>query len=508
MLQGKVYRKIVQIIFFLLFLYILWSTTYPLHGLIPPEAIFKLDPLVMSMTALAGRLLLPGLALSLVMVALALVFGRFFCGWVCPLGTMIDAAGAFRKNRADRFPDMIRIKYLLLAFIAAAGIVKVQAAWPFDPLVIAGRFVSLNLIPAVTLGLDKTFAYLISTFKLYGWEYDLYRSLKSSFLGIDPRYFSHSLFIFAFFLAIAGYASLVKRGWCRHFCPLGAVYALAARFSLIRREAAACRKCARCVKVCPMGAIRDDLSYDKSECIVCLACVSDCPERKTRFVFNPARRGPEPAAGGLTRRQFLTFALGSAAAGFTLPSLPLIGGKKPRRLLRPPASLPEEEFVNRCVRCGNCMKVCIANGLQPAMFQAGLPAVWTPHFMFNLGYCEYHCTLCGSVCPTGAIPALTVEEKMRTRIGLARIDRNVCIPWKKKKECYVCEEHCPVAQKAIKLKEHTENGTTVRRPYIDLKLCIGCGICQVKCPTKPGKGVIVYPVLVTRGKPRPPDNPT
>lgn len=498
----KIIRKASQLFFLLLFVYILWSTTYPLQGLIPPAAIFKLDPLIMALTILAGRTLLAGLELALLMAALSLAFGRFFCGWVCPLGTMVDFAGPLSRRRGRVFFRMSRVKYFLLLAAAVAGLLKVQVAWPFDPLVIAGRFVSLNLIPSVTLAIDKAFQYLISTFHLYGGVYDLYRDLKSSFLGIDPRYFSHSLFILGFFLALLGYAAFVQRGWCRHFCPLGAFYALLSRFSLIRREAESCVRCMRCVTQCPMGAIREDLSYDKGECILCLACVSGCPQRRTRFLFGRPRPEAEPASNGITRRQFLSFALASAAAGIAVPSLPLLNRKKPRKVLRPPGSLAEEEFTGKCIRCGNCMKVCITNGLQPLMLQGGLTSIWTPQLSLDLGYCEYRCTLCGSVCPTGAIPSLTVEEKLQTRIGLARIDRDVCIPWKKKKECLVCEEHCPVAEKAIKLKDYTENGRTIRRPYIDLKLCIGCGICTARCPTKPRKAVMVYPVKVTHGKPR------
>lgn len=501
MKHGMVVRKISQWLFLALFVYILWSTTYPLQGFIPPAAIFTADPLIMGLTALAGRVILAGLVISLVMLLLTLVLGRFFCGWVCPLGTMIDAAGTLNKRGSKPSPRASRIKFFFLAFIAAAALAQVQAAWLLDPLVIAGRFVSLNLIPAVTSVLDKLFEFLISTFRLYGGVYDLYRDLRSSVLGIEPRYFSHSLAILALFLAILAYAGLVRRGWCRHFCPLGALYALAARFALLRKETAACRKCLRCVNACPMGAISDDMSCRKGECIGCLSCVSACPEGKTRFVFTPARKRETRApAGGMTRRQFFSFMAGSIAAGFALPSLPLTGGKKPRKVLRPPGALAGDEFLNRCVRCGNCMKVCITNGLQPMMLQGGAQALWTPQLVPEIGYCEYRCTLCGSVCPTGAIPRLTVEEKMRTRIGLARIDRAVCLPWKKGKECFVCEEHCPVAEKAIKLKEYTVDGKTIRRPYIDLKLCIGCGICQTKCPTKPRKGVVVYPVKVTHGK--------
>ncbi len=166
-------------------------------------------------------------------------------------------------------------------------------------------------------------------------------------------------------------------------------------------------------------------------------------------------------------------------------------------IIRPPAALEEEDFVNRCIRCGNCMKVCITNGLHPVMLQAGAEGIWTPHLLPEIGYCEYHCTLCGRTCPTGAIPVLTLEQKLKTRLGLAQIDRSICLPWAHEKECIVCQEHCPVSEKAIKLNIYAGGAA---KPYIDEYLCIGCGICQNKCPVRPVRAVRVGPKKADRTK--------
>lgn len=499
-MNNSVFRRISQVLFFLVFVYIFWSTTYPLRGLIPAEVIFKSDPLLILVTSLSERIFLAGLISSLVMLLLAFVFGRLFCGWACPLGSLIDAAGAFRRRRGPGSPYWP--KFLLLALIGLLAAAGVQAAWLFDPIVIAARFVSLNLIPAIIVSVDGAFVFLIRSFGLYGGVYDFYRQLKSSVLGIDPRFFSHSLVILASFAAIMAWAFFVLRGWCRSACPLGALYALMARFSLIRREVAPCRHCGACARVCPTGAINADLSYHKGECIMCGECVIRCPDAATHFVFGARRPAPREEGAGITRRQFLSFFL-LTAAGSVVPPFPVAPRKRKQRVLRPPAALEEDAFVNRCVRCGNCMKVCITNGLQPALLQVGPGAVWTPHLVPEIGYCEYNCTLCGSVCPTGAIPKLTVPEKKAARIGIAVIDHKICLPWKENKECLVCEEHCPVARKAIILREHTENGKTVKRPKVVPHLCIGCGICQTRCPTKPVRAVRVFPVRVTHGVTKP-----
>jgi ferredoxin len=139
------------------------------------------------------------------------------------------------------------------------------------------------------------------------------------------------------------------------------------------------------------------------------------------------------------------------------------------------------------------MKVCITNGLQPVLLESGLSGIWTPQIVPETGYCEHACVLCGNTCPTGAIPRLSAEEKKRIRLGLAVIDRSLCIPWAVGEDCIVCEEHCPVADKAIKPKEVMSGGRVLRKPVVDASLCVGCGICQNVCPVRPVRAIRVTP---------------
>ena len=141
------------------------------------------------------------------------------------------------------------------------------------------------------------------------------------------------------------------------------------------------------------------------------------------------------------------------------------------------------------------MKVCITNVIQPALLESGLEGIWTPRLNTSIGYCEYKCTLCGQVCPTGAITRLEPAEKMKTKIGAAVIDRSRCLPWSKGTECLVCEEHCPVAEKAIKIKEITSlAGKAIGAPQVDTDLCVGCAICEYNCPASPKKAITISPL--------------
>ncbi|MDD5422429.1 MAG: 4Fe-4S binding protein [Candidatus Omnitrophota bacterium] len=494
-------RRISQAAFLTLFIYILWSTTYPLKAAVSPSAFFRIDPLVIITTSVSERVLLPGLAASFAMLVLTLVFGRFFCGWVCPLGAAIDIAGAresLKKPENDKANTVVRKpKFFILGiigFFAAAGL---QLAWILDPIVIMARFVSLNLIPTVTLTLNSLFVILIRNLGMHGYVQDLYRSLKGTVLGIKVYYFSHSALIFLFFIVICALALLKRRLWCRSVCPLGALYALFARFALLGRTVKGCVECGICRADCRMGAIKEDTSYVKGECILCMDCVYNCPKHITRFGFSGPGGAEDPKpqdnapGSGISRRQFMALALSSVfLTGFRF-------GKRLRpsysNVIRPPAALKEEEFLDRCIRCGNCMKVCITNGLQPVLLKAGVEGIWTPELVPEMGYCEYQCTLCGNTCPTGAIPPLTVEKKRLVRLGTAEIDRSICIPWAEGKECIVCEEFCPVAQKAIKLKKEPSGASVVSKPYVSEDLCVGCGICQAKCPVRPARAIRVSP---------------
>jgi ferredoxin len=144
------------------------------------------------------------------------------------------------------------------------------------------------------------------------------------------------------------------------------------------------------------------------------------------------------------------------------------------------------------------MKVCPTGAIQPVLFETGLSGLGSPRIIPRLGYCEYNCVLCGEICPTGAIRKLTVEEKHRRFIGTAYINRSRCIPWMENENCSVCEEVCPIPEKAIvNIPTPVSNipgveGTKmVLRPHVLLDKCIGCGQCEYECPVKGEAAIVV-----------------
>jgi MauM/NapG family ferredoxin protein len=175
------------------------------------------------------------------------------------------------------------------------------------------------------------------------------------------------------------------------------------------------------------------------------------------------------------------------------------------RLIRPPGALDERDFLTVCQRCGLCMKVCPTNVINPTVGEAGMAGFWTPRLIMSLGYCEYTCTLCGSVCPTGAIRSISGKEKIEkpVRIGSAYVERGRCLPWSGNAPCIVCEEHCPTSPKAIYLRKTVLDTREGERkefqvPFVDLKQCVGCGICEHKCPVKGRAAIRVIAAGETR----------
>jgi MauM/NapG family ferredoxin protein len=163
-------------------------------------------------------------------------------------------------------------------------------------------------------------------------------------------------------------------------------------------------------------------------------------------------------------------------------------------LIRPPGALKEEDFINTCVRCGQCMKVCPTNALHPLLFEYGFDPAFSPVLIPRIGYCEKNCNQCSEVCPSGAIRKITRKEKEKIIIGTAYIIKDLCLPWSEQKECLVCEEMCPTSKKAIIFKDEyqiNKHGKRVRvkLPIVLENLCIGCGICENKCPV-PGSAAI------------------
>lgn len=476
------WRRVVQASFFLLFmvlfLFVAWpygGTNYAQHRdskeIIAAELFLIIDPLVSLSTAIAAKSWVWSLTAAGVILAICFIIPRGFCGYVCPLGTTIDLFDWAIGKRVNRWKlkDQnrgwwVHLKYYLLAGCLISSIFG---------LLLTG-FVAA--IPVIT----RAFLFIVKPFELgltKGWYLNT---------GVNAgQVISILLFLLILFLGI-----FRRRFWCQYVCPSGALFSLGNFFRTTERKVeTSCISCNKCVEICPFDAIKADYTTRTSDCTLCQTCGGVCPTHSIKFVDRWDRLNLKlPTVGREslpTRRGFLAAMLAGAGAAVALR-----GASGVTHPVRPPGSLPEEQFLEACIRCGECFQACPNDVLQPMLFEQGFKGLWTPRVVANWAGCESTCNNCGQVCPTGAIRALPIEEKRVARMGLARVESN-CLPLAGQEACQLCVDECNAAgYRAIEfMRVHPTldasgnpiEGSGFSAPVVLADKCVGCGLCQTRC---------------------------
>ncbi len=536
-------RRVSQAGFLALFLYFLFQTGFrgsfasaetAVRLPLPVEAFLLADPFVAAMTLLSTHTVYRGLLWSLGLLAVTLVFGRVFCGWICPFGTLhhffgwIFPSRYLRGNKrveSNKTAPRQRAKYYLMYGFLASAVAGSAIGGLFDPICVAVRAIGLGVIPALqyVFGVASFVTGQVGVRPVQSATDSAQDFLAQTVWQSKQFYFHHTWFIGILLIAVLFMNRIIPRFWCRVLCPLGAFLGVFARFALfgMEKDHAKCTDCNLCLVNCqgadsPQGGVK----WRQDECHMCLNCETACPEDVIKFRFLPGRKSTITKPDTDRRTAIASVAAGAAV----IPAARIadvIDANYDHRVIRPPGSVEEREFLERCIRCAECMKVCPNNALHPAFFEAGVEGIWTPILIPRIGYCEHSCVLCGQVCPTGAIQKITEEQKLGINqkpvsIGTAFYDQGRCLPWAMATPCIVCEEFCPTSPKAIWVEEVTirrrlpiaqENGKEpemstvhVQRPHVDPSLCIGCGACEKVCPVQDKPAVYVTNVGETRSK--------
>ncbi len=460
-------RRISQAFFFALFVWFCIVSTvgeriWQLRGW-PVDLFLWLDPLAAIGTVLTTHSLYRPLLWAVAVIVLTIVFGRFFCGWLCPFGTIHHFVGylanrkktAAQRIRLNKYRKAQCIKYvvlIVLLFMAAfPSLAATLQTGLLDPISLVSRSFNLLLLPI----LDRSV----------------------NFISVSARFYEGAWLIMSVFLTAVLLNLVIPRFYCRFVCPLGALLGIISRFAIWRigQKEGDCTDCKLCEKSCE-GACEPGGKIRISECVLCFNCLDDCKHELISYQNRPSAAG-DITNPDVSRRGFV---LSLTSGVLAVPAIRLsnkIGANWHHRVIRPPGSLPEAEFLKRCIKCGQCMRVCPTNVIQPGGFEGGVENLWTPVLNNRIGSsgCQLNCTACGQICPTSAIRPITLAEKLGQdqfaqagpiRIGTAFFDRNRCLPWAMDKPCIVCEENCPVSPKAIYTEEIF---TTIRDGRLTVK---------------------------------------
>jgi ferredoxin len=437
----------------------------------------------------------PGAAGFVVIVILTVLFGRVYCSTLCPLGTLQDVIGfAVRKNRNRRIfqfsepHDVLRYAILtltVLSLIAGSGLLLNL----LDPFSSFGRIFA-NLIRPIVLFLNNVVAVTLEQVGVYAFPRVRWAVFAPVSVGIS----------LATLLLVVWLAATRGRLYCNTICPVGALLGLLAKISFLQIgiDPGACTGCNLCEDVCKADCIDSrKKTVDSSRCVSCFNCLAVCPRDGMRFE-NRWRRQAPMVQPDRERRKFMlnsgVFLLG--LAGITEEQKIVIQSKPttiPEQVtypVSPPGSGSIAHFTATCTACHLCVSACPSRVLVPSFLEFGLNGIMQPRMNFHTGHCNYDCTICLDVCPSGAILPLPVEQKKLTQLGVAKFIKENCVVFTDNTACGACSEHCPT--KAVDMVDYPNPANKkLKIPEMKADYCIGCGGCEHACPTKPYKAIFV-----------------
>lgn len=428
-------------------------------------------------------------------ILLTLLFGRVYCSSICPFGTLQDIICYIRrkiKGRKFRYKykkPMNWLRYSILVVTLALSILFIDNLLLFnllDPYSNFGRIMT-DLFRPVIVSINNLAAGFLE--KNNVWL--LYK--------LDLKSINFWLLMFPLVTLAVLVWMVIKWGrqWCNTICPVGALLSLLSRFSLFRItiSKSSCTSCGVCERVCKVGCIDNkNQDVDFTRCINCFNCFKVCPSNgfDYTFVFGKTHSSAEDVATSKSRRKFTFNAFDAfiilAGISKTKSIIDSIRTKIPvkkKHPVTPPGSISQHHFMMNCVSCHLCISACPTQVLQPAVGEYGWTGILMPRMDYHTAFCNFDCTICGEVCPSGAIMHLELESKHLTQLGRAQLIKENCVVYENLTECGSCSEHCPT--KAVDMKPYKH----LMGPVLNNDICVGCGACEYACPTKPHKAIYV-----------------
>jgi len=503
----KVLRVILAILFFTPFLLYFILPTHKLPVFLHAIGHIQLFPAILN-----GMFIL-----VFFIVIITLFFGRIYCSVLCPAGVLQDiinrlfCIGKKKKkgNRRFRYHRSYNwLRYVLLALtcgLALFGFMELLI-W-LDPYSNFGR-IAANLFRPVAYGINNILAYGLNKAGNYTLVYTSIRTITTASLIAA----SIALIVFTVMVILRG------RLFCNTLCPVGSLLSLVSRYSFYRITLAKdqCIQCKSCEQTCKAEAINvEKMTVDQSRCVDCFNCLSSCKKDAIHYRYNPSftKQTSVIDANVAMKKSRRTFIATGATVAASFPVAMLNAQQHRRRFqqrhqhhhglfvpVTPPGSLSIARFQEKCTACHLCVTRCPSHVLRPTGFEYGFGYLLRPHMSFIDSFCNYECTVCGEVCPTGAILPISAEEKKTIQIGIARLYLDRCIVHTEETSCGACSEHCTT--QAVHMVPYKG---TLTIPQINPDLCIGCGGCESICPVRPHRAIIIEPNEIHRKAELPPE---
>ena len=427
----------------------------------------------------------------IIVIILTLLFGRVYCSTVCPLGILQDIITFIRKKRRrlnfSLTKPFTKTRYSLLLLTTILFLIGISLGLNIlDPYSNYGRIVS-NLFRPILIIINNVISFLFESLNLY-WVSPM--ELK----GINPFSF---LFSISFIILIFWLSYNYGRLYCNSICPVGTFLGILSKISLFKIGIieANCIECGECETECKSNCIESESKFvDFSRCVGCFNCLDVCPSigisYKARYEFSKSQEHDT------NKRNFFKniglFLLGTQVGLKAQEKIIEVYKENTTPVIRnsavsPPGSISIENFTDHCTACHLCVSSCPTQVLQPSFLEYGIFGIMQPRMDYITGFCNYDCTICTDVCPSGAIQSRSSESKKLIQLGKAKFIKENCVVYTQKTDCGACAEHCPT--KAVRMELDAE--VNKKAPLIEEEICVGCGACEYACPTKPYKAIYV-----------------
>ncbi len=470
------------------------------------------------------------------LLLLTLLFGRVYCSSICPMGIYQDMVAWLSKrvNKKRRYhyhkaKNGLRV-IVLVSTVVAFILGFTLLVGLLDPYGAYGRMVTHLLRPVYLTG-NNLLALIFTSFNNF------------TFYKMSVYIVSVSSLVIALItlLGIGYMAWQGGRNYCNTVCPVGTLLGFLSRYSLfkVKIDEEKCNACGLCAMKCKASCINaKNKRVDYSRCVTCFNCLESCHREAMKYrpvvpwkrheplkanvlnektainntkkpldlLANPPAGQPKivnnkESTGNLdaSKRRFLTALLAISSPAKEL--IAQIGSEKllPKRTFKrqtpiaPPGVPSIDHLLKKCISCHLCVSKCPSRVIKPALLEYGLGGMMQPTLYFDREFCNYDCTVCGDVCPTGAILPLTKEEKNHTQAGQVQLIIENCIVYNDETSCGACSEHCPT--QAVRMVPY-KGALTI--PEINPEICVGCGGCEYVCPAIPFKAIYVEGVTTQR----------